>query len=85
MGNSLFYQTISEFQPCECCRIRYTSTTFTTSTPHKWTKKEIETRILELAVEIAKAKWYNRGDIRRQLKHWTDKLQRYNEAKEEFK
>jgi len=74
----------NEFQPCECCKIRYSSSTFTVSAPHKWTKEEIETRIMELAKEMADSKWYNRGNIRRQLKHWTEKLERYNEAKEEF-
>lgn len=71
-----------QFQPCECCKPRYTTSTFTTS---KWTKKEVENRLLELSIELAGSKWYNRGRIIDQIKHWSEKLERYNRVVEEFK
>jgi len=71
---------------CECCKPRMVSSTFTVNT-HKWTQKEIEERILEIAEELANASWWdgNRGSLRYELKHWTEKLKRFKEAKEDFK
>ena len=69
---------------CECCSSRYVGYTATAST-HKWTKKEIEEEILYLSAELVSARWYNRGNIRRQLAHWVSKLNKYNEAEQEFK
>lgn len=68
---------------CECCAPRYIATTFTI-TSHKWIKQEIESEIQRLAFEMTTAKWYERGNIRRRIKHWVDKLQKYNEAEQEF-
>lgn len=74
---------LPQFTPCECCRIKWTTTTSTAST-YKWSEKECKERILQLAEELANAKWYERGDLRRRLKHWTEKLARYKELKREF-
>lgn len=75
------------FRSCECCKTRYAMATCTVTVGerHKWTEKEIKERILDLAEQMSQSKWYNRGDIRRQIKHWTEKLARYKELKEEFK
>ncbi len=75
----------NQFIPCECCKVKYTTCTTTVTNGYKWSKKECEAMILDLAERLTKAKWYMRGDIRRQLKHWTEKLARYKELKEEFK
>ena len=41
--------------------------------------------LLYLAERIANTKWYNgRSGLVRELKHWTEKLARYKELKEEF-
>lgn len=70
---------------CECCKPKEGITTTATSDYHKWTKEEIEARIIELATELSKKKWYESKNWHKwQLKHWTEKLQRYNKAKEEF-
>jgi hypothetical protein len=73
-----------QFYPCECCKLRYTTAT-STAGGRKWSEKECKEEILYLAEKLASAKWYDRGDLRRRLKHWTDKLARYKELKEEFK
>lgn len=69
---------------CECCGPRMTTMTATSGIQHKWTKKEIESRILKLARELTNASWFDRGDIRRQLRHWNEKLERFEQAEKEF-
>lgn len=75
----------NQFMPCECCRFKYSTSSATTSNGFKWTEKEIRERIFELSEKMAKSKWYNRGETLRRLRHWTEKLARYKELKEEFK
>lgn len=70
---------------CECCRPRYSTFTISTGVVHKWTKQEIKDEIQTLAVEIAQAKWLQRGQIRERLQHWIKKLERFEEAEQEFK
>ncbi len=78
-----FYQNMET--NCECCSNKMTISTWTIGTiTHKWTKKEIEETIINLSKELLNVKWYNRSDIIRQLKHWHNKLKKYNEVKEEF-
>ncbi len=78
---------IQEFRPCECCKINWAnvSTTFSVGKPFKWTRKDIEWEIIVTSEKLANARWYQRGELRARLKHWTDKLKKFNEAKEEFK
>jgi len=74
----------NQFMPCECCKIKYSNCT-TTFTARKWSKKECEEQILYLAERVATTKWYNgRSGLIKELKHWTEKLARYKELKEEF-
>lgn len=68
---------------CQCCGTKMTSATATFST-HKWTEKEIKERLVELALELATAGFFDRGDIKRQIKHWAGKLKKIQEVKEEF-
>lgn len=70
---------------CECCAPRYATATFTAGTPHKYTKEEIESAIIYLSKKLVHENWWNSGYIKRTLKHWLDKLERYNEAEQEFK
>lgn len=72
----------NQFKPCECCKPRYMTATATNG--FKWSRKEIEREIIYIAEKLAESKWYERGDLRRRLKHWTEKLARYKEFKEEF-
>ena len=74
----------NQFIPCECCKVKYTTSTSTATNGFKWSKKECEREILYIAEKLAKSKWYERGDLRRRLKHWTEKLARYKQLKEEF-
>lgn len=67
---------------CECCRPQMTEYTSTAIT-HKWTLKEIQDHIIELGKQLVTVRWYDRGDVRRRMKHWVEKLERYKEAKEE--
>lgn len=69
------------FTPCECCNPRYTTCTATT---HKWTEKEIKEEILAIVEQLIEAKWYNKYHIRSNLKHWSKKLKKLQEVKEEF-
>jgi hypothetical protein len=78
------FELQNNFEPCECCKIKYSYSTCTATTGHKWTKKEIESRLIELSVELSKKKWGMRGDTLRQIKHWTEKLERFNTLKSEF-
>jgi len=55
-----------------------------TLTTHKWTKKEIESEILELSKDLANCGWFEKGHIVDRIKHWSKKLQRYEDAKSEF-
>jgi hypothetical protein len=75
----------NQFMPCECCKLKYTTTTSTATNGFKWSKKEIEREILHFAQELANAKWYERENLRRKLKHWTDKLARLKKYEQEFK
>ncbi len=68
---------------CECCRTDMTGST-TTISCHKWTRKEIEEELIRLAEEMLKVRWYDRADVRRRIKHWVGKLNKYKEAEEEF-
>lgn len=72
-----------EFHPCECCAPKYTTYTTSTST-HKWTREEIEGEIIWLSQRLLEKPWYDRGNTRRQLKHWVDKLEQYKSAEQEF-
>lgn len=75
------------FKPCECCKHRYPEFTYSSSTSsgvHKFTRKEIAEQILDSARNLSRAPWYERGDIRRRIDHWFTKLQKYDEAREEF-
>jgi hypothetical protein len=87
MGNSIIedYQYCQIEYGCECCRSKqnYTVTT-STYEPHKWTKEEIETSIIEISKELVTCNWFQRGNVRYKLKHWVEKLERFNEAKENF-
>lgn len=74
----------NQFMPCECCKIKYTTVTSTATNGFKWSEKECKEEILYVAEKLANAKWYERGDLRRRLKHWTEKLTRYKELKREF-
>ncbi len=70
---------------CECCGPRMTAFTTSTGVAHKWTKQEIKDEIERLAKELVFVKWYERKGIREHLKHWVEKLERFEEAKSEFK
>jgi len=73
----------NQFYPCECCKPRYCTATVTNG--RKWTKKEIEQEIIYYATELSNKKWYeDKSYTKNRLKHWTEKLDRYNEAKESF-
>jgi hypothetical protein len=61
---------------CECCSPRMTTAT---STSHKWTRKEIENEILYISKRVVESGWFSRGNKIRKLKHWVDKLERFNE------
>lgn len=81
---TLGFGDIEFFYPkgCECC-VRSTSYT-SSQIIHKYTKDEIRARLVELATDLAAASWFNRGDIRRQIKHWAEKLTRFEEAEQDF-
>ena len=76
------FQYPPEFEPCECCKTRMVGCTFTTA--RKWTEQEVKDEVLHLADRLATAKWYERGDVLRRLRHWNGKLQKINEVKAEF-
>lgn len=83
MGPSLFDFLPQQFEPCECCKSRYTNVTMTTGS--KWTKKEVEEQILYLAERVATTKWYNgRSELIRQMKHWVEKMKKIQEVENEF-
>lgn len=84
MGQEIELDMFGDFPEviCECCRPRYA--TYTSTTLHKWTREEIAERIVELSADLVEARWYNRGPIREQLRHWHQKLSRYDSASEEF-
>ena len=83
LPDSLFTST---FEPCECCRVRYTTVTSTASLGFKWSREEIEREIIQTASRLSRMKWYEpKGEIKARLKHWTEKLARFEEAKKEFK
>ena len=64
------------FEPCECCKTKYTSSTVTT---HKWTEQEIKNEILDLSIQLSGKKWYeSKSYLISQLKHWCEKLSRLN-------
>lgn len=82
MGFESLDSMLSPNLGCECC-VR-TGTMTISATSHKWTKGEIRARLVDLASELAYASWLDRGAIRRQIKHWAEKLQRFEEAQTEF-
>lgn len=75
---------LTEYIPCECCGPRYMTGTAGTVW-QKWTKKDIQGEIISISKELVEAKWYERGDVKRRLRHWVNKLKKYEEADEEFK
>jgi len=75
----------NQFMPCECCKLKYTTSTATATNGFKWTEKEIKREIIYFAEKLAQSRWYERGEIRRRMKHWVEKLKRYNDFKQEFK
>jgi len=79
--DNFFYEP--SFEPCECCKIKYTSSTVTT---HKWTEREIKDEILELATMLSNKKWYeSKSYLKSKLKHWCGKLSNLNEARQTIK
>jgi len=74
---------INQFEPCECCKPKYGMTT-STFVCHKWSKEEIENTLLELAKDLATCSWFDKGNIISNIKHWSAKLDRLNQAKDEF-
>lgn len=71
--NPDIFNPFKEITPCECCKVKYTTSTITT---HKWTKQEIKDEIIELATYLSKKKWYeSKSFIKERLKHWCEKLE----------
>lgn len=74
---------MNEYEPCECCKSQLTNMTCTTG--RKWTKKEVEGRVLYLAERVSTTSWWNgRSGLIDELKHWSSKLQKIKEVEEEF-
>jgi len=74
------YKSSFDFEPCECCKIKYTSSTVTT---RKWTEQEIKDEILELATMLSNKKWYeSKSYLKSKLKHWCGKLSNLNEVRQ---
>jgi hypothetical protein len=84
LGYADFYQTIEPYYPCECCRPLKGTTFTSTATTHKWTKDEILAEIVYISKELAWATWGKRGELRMRLRHWVKKLERFEEAENEF-
>lgn len=70
-----FGQEIKRY--CECCSPKIVTSTATSG--HKWTRKEIEQEIIWQAGEVSRATWWSRKDRIKRLKHWVEKLERFNE------
>ena len=76
----------NECRHCECCRPEMVSMTCSSGEPFKWSKEEIVREIIQTASRLSKMRWYEpKGEIKARLKHWTEKLARFEEAKKEFK
>lgn len=67
------YDGLPKQNTCECCSPQMR--TMTATTPHKWTKKEIEEEIFYHVGQLMEANWWNRGERLRRLKHWMIKLE----------
>ena len=83
MPVELNYDGTPKQNHCECCTPKMINYT-TTANPHKWTKREIEDEIIYLSRAVIESPWYDRTDRTRLLKHWLDKLARFEEAEENF-
>lgn len=82
-GNYL-YMWAPEHINCECCKVEMTTMT-STSPIHKWTRKEIQEKLISLSKEMVEVRWHDRGDVRRKMEHWVEKLKRLDAYEQEFK
>jgi len=55
-------------------------TTSTSTTGYKETRKEIEAEIVHFARKFCTLPWYKRGDAKRSLKYWVNKLKHSQEG-----